>query len=115
MYLSMGRKRVQGSDQEPVLLLARFDVRLDVLGNIRIGWLPLSRTDFAASASVVGVFVFVAFHIYDFILLFGPIMAWWTFPFERLIGALQKFNTNDHVGGELEGTIVRSFWKGANL
>ncbi|KAF7362698.1 hypothetical protein MVEN_00619100 [Mycena venus] len=59
--------------------------------------------------------IHAAFHIYDFILLFGPIMAWWTFPFERLIGTLQKINTNDHIGGELEGTIVRSFWRGANL
>ncbi|KAJ6600615.1 hypothetical protein DFH09DRAFT_901598 [Mycena vulgaris] len=42
-------------------------------------------------------------------------MAWWCFPFERLIGALQKINTNDHIGGELEATIVRSFWKGPNL
>ncbi|KAF8166801.1 hypothetical protein K438DRAFT_2065086 [Mycena galopus ATCC 62051] len=42
-------------------------------------------------------------------------MAWRCFPFERLIGALQKINTNDHIGGELEGTIVRSFWRGANL
>ncbi|KAJ6484909.1 hypothetical protein C8R45DRAFT_829718 [Mycena sanguinolenta] len=56
-----------------------------------------------------------AFHIYDFILLFGPVVDWWCFPFERLIGTLQKINTNDHVGGELEGTIVRSFWRGANL
>ncbi|KAF7339057.1 hypothetical protein MVEN_01981900 [Mycena venus] len=59
--------------------------------------------------------IHAAFHIYDFLLLFGPIMAWWCFPFERLIGTLQKINTNDHVGGELEGTIVRSFWRGANL
>ncbi|KAJ7658858.1 hypothetical protein DFH06DRAFT_990078 [Mycena polygramma] len=42
-------------------------------------------------------------------------MSWWTFPFERLIGILQKINTNDHIGGELEATIVKSFWRGANL
>ncbi|KAJ6547261.1 hypothetical protein B0H19DRAFT_953617 [Mycena capillaripes] len=42
-------------------------------------------------------------------------MSWWTFPFERLIGALQKINTNDHIGGELEATIAKSFWRGANL
>jgi hypothetical protein len=40
------------------------------------------------------------FHVYDFMNLFGPAISWWTFPFERLIGTLQKINTNDHVGGE---------------
>lgn len=42
-----------------------------------------------------------AFHIYDFILLFGPIISWWCFPFERLIGVLQKIKTNDQIGGKL--------------
>ncbi|KAJ7133858.1 hypothetical protein C8R46DRAFT_809056, partial [Mycena filopes] len=59
--------------------------------------------------------IHAAFHIYDFLILFGPIMAWWCFPFERLIGTLQKINTNNHIGGELEATIVKSFWRGANL
>ncbi|KIY60858.1 hypothetical protein CYLTODRAFT_384900, partial [Cylindrobasidium torrendii FP15055 ss-10] len=39
----------------------------------------------------------VAFHIYEFLLLFGPVMSWWTFPFERLIGALQKIPNNSHL------------------
>lgn len=39
-------------------------------------------------------------HIYDFLLLFGPVLSWWCFPFERLIGAVQKINTNDHIGGK---------------
>lgn len=43
--------------------------------------------------------IHAAGHIYDFLLLFGPIMSWWCFPFERMIGALQKINTNDHIGG----------------
>ncbi|KAF9066186.1 hypothetical protein BDP27DRAFT_1150464, partial [Rhodocollybia butyracea] len=34
--------------------------------------------------------IHTAGHIYDFLLLFGPVMSWWCFPFERLIGALQK-------------------------
>ncbi|KAJ6532080.1 hypothetical protein B0H19DRAFT_966607, partial [Mycena capillaripes] len=33
--------------------------------------------------------VHVAFHIYDFLLLFGPVISWWCFPFERVIGYLQ--------------------------
>ncbi|KAF9027871.1 hypothetical protein BDP27DRAFT_1142325, partial [Rhodocollybia butyracea] len=28
-------------------------------------------------------------HIYDFLLLFGPVISWWCFPFECLIGAIQ--------------------------
>jgi len=44
--------------------------------------------------------VHAAFHIYDFLLLFGPVTSWWCFPFERLIGALQKINTNDLVSGK---------------
>ncbi|KAJ7202405.1 hypothetical protein GGX14DRAFT_370407 [Mycena pura] len=56
----------------------------------------------------------MAFHIYDFLLLFGPIISWWTFPFERVIGFLQKINTNDHIGGVLEATLSRSFMRGAS-
>lgn len=44
--------------------------------------------------------VHAALHLYDFTTLFGPIMSWWSFPFERLIGTVQKINTNDLVGGE---------------
>ncbi|KAE9382676.1 hypothetical protein BT96DRAFT_772727, partial [Gymnopus androsaceus JB14] len=33
--------------------------------------------------------VHAAGHIYDFLLLFGPVMSWWCFPFEHMIGALQ--------------------------
>jgi hypothetical protein len=44
--------------------------------------------------------VHAAFHLYDFLLLFGPIMSWWCFPFERLVGVLQKVNTNDQIGSE---------------
>jgi len=44
--------------------------------------------------------VHAAFHIYDFLLLFGPVMSWWTFPFEHLIGVLQRINTNNKIGGE---------------
>lgn len=36
----------------------------------------------------------MAFHILDYIILFGPVRGWWTFPFERLIGRLQAIPTN---------------------
>lgn len=40
-----------------------------------------------------------AFHIYDYLVLFGPVHSWWTFPFERLIGVLQRLPHN-HTSGE---------------
>jgi hypothetical protein len=39
-----------------------------------------------------------AFHIYDFLLLFEPVRSWWCFPFERLIGHLQRLPSN-HIFG----------------
>ncbi|KAK0496918.1 hypothetical protein EDD18DRAFT_1105233 [Armillaria luteobubalina] len=56
-----------------------------------------------------------SFHLYDFLLLFGAVYSWWTFPFECLIGTLQKINTNDHIDSMLEATVLQSFMKGANL
>ena len=40
----------------------------------------------------------MAFHIYDFLELFGPVHSWWAFPFERLIGLLQRLPTNHKFG-----------------
>lgn len=40
----------------------------------------------------------MAFHIYDFLKLFGPVHSWWCFPFERLIGQLQRLPTNHRFG-----------------
>jgi hypothetical protein len=40
----------------------------------------------------------MAIHIYDFLLLFGPVRSWWCFPFERLIGQLQRLHTNHKFG-----------------
>ncbi|KAK0493798.1 hypothetical protein EDD18DRAFT_1077960 [Armillaria luteobubalina] len=59
--------------------------------------------------------VHAAFHLYNFLLSFGPVISWWCFPFECLIGSLQKINTNYHIGGELEVTMLQSFMKAANL
>lgn len=39
-----------------------------------------------------------ALHLADFFLAFGPVHGWWMFPFERLIGMLQKINTNYKSG-----------------
>ena len=40
----------------------------------------------------------MALHIHEFLLLFGPVHSWWTFPFERMIGALQRMPHNDKIG-----------------
>ncbi|KIP01754.1 hypothetical protein PHLGIDRAFT_80148 [Phlebiopsis gigantea 11061_1 CR5-6] len=40
----------------------------------------------------------VAFHIHDFLLLYGPVRSWWCFPFERLVGVLQNLNSNHKFG-----------------
>jgi hypothetical protein len=39
-----------------------------------------------------------AFHVYDFLILFGPVRSWWTFPFERLIGLFQQLISNHLLG-----------------
>lgn len=77
----------------------------------------------------------MAFHIYDFLRLFGPVHSWWCFPFERLIGQLQRlphnhmhgkfWSDNAHMSypnifslqiiGELESTMLSSFVRAANL
>lgn len=56
----------------------------------------------------------MAFHIKDYLVLFGPVHAWWTFPFERLIGMLQRMPNNGKIG-ELEETISASYTRAANL
>ncbi|KAJ3791848.1 hypothetical protein GGU11DRAFT_694185, partial [Lentinula aff. detonsa] len=55
--------------------------------------------------------IHAAGHIFDFLLLFGPVMSWWCFPFERLIGALQKINTNDHIGGMFPVVVRAAAYK----
>ena len=40
----------------------------------------------------------MALHLRECLELFGPVQAWWTFPFERYNGLLQKLNTNHKPG-----------------
>jgi hypothetical protein len=40
-----------------------------------------------------------ALYLGELLLRFGPVHGWWMFPFERLIGLLQKINTNKKMGG----------------
>ncbi|KDR71186.1 hypothetical protein GALMADRAFT_75443, partial [Galerina marginata CBS 339.88] len=56
----------------------------------------------------------MSLHLYDYLLLFGPVHSWWTFPFERIIGMLERIPTNFKFG-QLESTISQSFTRSANL
>ncbi|PPR03093.1 hypothetical protein CVT26_004612 [Gymnopilus dilepis] len=56
----------------------------------------------------------MAVHIHDYLLLFGPVHSWWTFPFERMIGAVQRMPHNSKIG-ELEESVARAYTRSANL
>jgi hypothetical protein len=51
----------------------------------------------------------LALHLHQYLVLFGPVHAWWTFPFERMIGMLQRIPTNGKDG------IFKSLFLMANL
>jgi hypothetical protein len=51
----------------------------------------------------------MALHIPEFLLMYGPVHGWWTFPFERLIGTLQKVPTN-YIPGELWFPFLVDKW-----
>ena len=72
----------------------------------------------------------MSLHISEFLLLFGPVHSWWTFPFERLIGTVQRMPNNGKLGktfpknyialseqslGEMEETIACAYNWSANL
>jgi hypothetical protein len=40
----------------------------------------------------------LALHLHRYLILFGPVHAWWTFPFERMIGMLQRIPTSCKIG-----------------
>ena len=72
-----------------------------------------------------------ALHIGPQLLLFGPMHGWWTFPFERIVGLLQNYNTNDKLGkrwcrtlsdleltslaGQMERTMLETFCAASNI
>lgn len=68
-------------------------------------------------------------HIDEFLLRYGPMHGWWMFPFERIIGGLQKTITNHKIGeyrvntkrkieqgftGEMERTMLETFCAAAS-
>jgi hypothetical protein len=40
----------------------------------------------------------MALHLAEYLKFYGPIRSWWTFPFERLIGLLQRIPNNFQIG-----------------
>ncbi|KAJ7246650.1 hypothetical protein C8J57DRAFT_1438153 [Mycena rebaudengoi] len=52
-----------------------------------------------------------AFAALTAVLPMGPLYAWWAYAYERNNGLLGRFNHNGHSGGELEGTMMRRWWK----
>ncbi|KIM72552.1 hypothetical protein PILCRDRAFT_81778 [Piloderma croceum F 1598] len=42
--------------------------------------------------------IHMAMHIPHFLRLFGPVRSWWCFPFERLIGQIQRLLSNHKFG-----------------
>jgi uncharacterized protein DUF4218 len=40
----------------------------------------------------------LALHLHRYLILFGPVHAWWTFPFERMIGMVQRMPTSNKIG-----------------
>ncbi|KAJ7291750.1 hypothetical protein C8J57DRAFT_948984, partial [Mycena rebaudengoi] len=52
-----------------------------------------------------------AFHMEPQFYEMGSLYAWWAYAYERNNGFLGKFNHNGHSGGELEGTMMRGWWK----
>lgn len=72
-----------------------------------------------------------ALHMGDFLLMYGPVHGWWAFPYERVIGMLQRIQTNHKQGnldqklismiflinylGEYEETIGRSWHRSSNF
>ena len=40
----------------------------------------------------------MALHLNEYLSQYGPIHSWWTFPFERLIGVIQRIPNNGKHG-----------------
>lgn len=50
----------------------------------------------------------MAMHLPHFFSLFGPGRCWWTFPFERIIGSIQRMLSN-HKIGEFSSTLQEKY------
>jgi hypothetical protein len=74
----------------------------------------------------------MSLHLPHFLRLFGPVRSWWCFPFERLIGQIQRLLSNHKFGslfftsiclllltsrlpGQMESTLLESFLRAGKL
>ncbi|KAI1784022.1 hypothetical protein LXA43DRAFT_902409 [Ganoderma leucocontextum] len=56
----------------------------------------------------------LSLHLEECLRAFGPVHAWWAFPFERFNGLLARFNTN-YKPQEMPLTFLRYFYIGTGL
>ncbi|KAH9895959.1 hypothetical protein C8Q73DRAFT_644239 [Cubamyces lactineus] len=56
----------------------------------------------------------LSLHLHECLLLFGPVHAWWAFPFERYNGLLQRLNNNNKTR-DMPLTFMSYFYVGAQL
>ncbi|CDO72542.1 hypothetical protein BN946_scf184983.g25 [Trametes cinnabarina] len=56
----------------------------------------------------------ISLHLRECLELFGPVHAWWAYPFERFNGLLQGLNTNSKADA-IPLTFMRYFYIGSNL
>ncbi|KAI0360930.1 hypothetical protein OH77DRAFT_1446201 [Trametes cingulata] len=56
----------------------------------------------------------LSLHLRECLERFGPVHAWWAFPFERFNGVLQRLNTNSKSNA-MPLTFMRYFYLGANV
>ncbi|KAI0738686.1 hypothetical protein C8Q80DRAFT_1113325 [Daedaleopsis nitida] len=56
----------------------------------------------------------LALHLTICLAMFGPVHGWWSYPFERYNGMLQRLNTN-HKAYEIPMTFMRYFYMGVKL
>lgn len=53
----------------------------------------------------------MSMHLPHFFYLFGPARAFWTYPYERLIGQIQRLMSNHKLGK----AVFRSLWQDADV
>ena len=46
----------------------------------------------------------LSLHLYECLVLFGPVHGWWAFPFERYNGLLRRININYKPGKCVDST-----------
>ncbi|KAJ3015741.1 hypothetical protein NUW54_g964 [Trametes sanguinea] len=56
----------------------------------------------------------LSLHLLDCLLLFGPTLAWWAFPFEHYNGLLQRYNKN-YKTADMPKMFMHYFYIGAKL